>query len=125
MRRTNAGSSSFCLAAYRWFAAPGPAPGRPFAQRLLRPASDARARPPGVSAKGLCVSQVVQRFLEDLLVECDLRQRVLESAVFKFEFFETRGRVGLYAAVLLTLAVEGGLADRELLADLADGRTRR
>ena len=64
---------------------------------------------------------LVQRFLEDLLVERDFRQRVLKPAVFQFQFLEAFGRVGLHAAVLLTPAMERRLADAQLLAHLADG----
>src|SRR5438034_1291571 len=102
-------------------AAADPAPCRPFARRHPRPASAARARPPGAAAKGLCVSQVVQGFLENLLVERQIRHGTLKPLVLLLKLLELLGRVGLHAAVLFAPAVEGGLADGELLADLADG----
>src|SRR4051812_25043268 len=93
------------------FALAGPALCMPFARRRLRPALAARARPPGAVAKGLCVSQVVQGFLENLLVERQVRHGTFEPLVLLLELLELFGRVGLHAAVLLAPTVERRLAD--------------
>ena len=109
MRLTNAGSSSSCWATYRWVRLGYSNTLVSFAERRsLPPVSVAHASWQSVSAKGLGVSQVVQRFLENLLVQRDFRQGILEPAVFQFQFLEAFGRVGLHAAVMEAPAVEGG-----------------
>jgi hypothetical protein len=60
--------------------------------------------------------------LEHLLVQGQLGDEALEAGVLGLQLFEALGLVGLEAAVLVAPAVEGLLADAELLADLDGGQ---
>jgi hypothetical protein len=60
--------------------------------------------------------------LEQLLVQGQLGDEALQPGVLGLQLLEALGVVLLEAAVLVAPAVEGLLADAELLADLADGQ---
>lgn len=53
----------------------------------------ARGRPPGVSAKGLRVSQVVQRFLENLLNQRQVGHGTCEPLILLLDFLSRRDKV--------------------------------
>src|SRR6185437_7852725 len=95
-----------------------PAPGTRGARRRRVAAGHGRQRP--ADAKGLVVSQVIQGFLENLLVEGQISDRTLEPPILFLEFLEPFGRISLHAAVLIAPAVKRLLADRQLLADRRD-----
>jgi len=60
--------------------------------------------------------------LEHLLVQGQLGDEPLEAGVLGLQLLESPGLVLLEAAVLVTPAVQGLLADAEALADLGDGK---
>ena len=62
--------------------------------------------------------------LEHRVVQRQVRHQLLEPGVFELELLEPLGFAGLHAAVLVPPAVEGGFADLQLLADLADRGAR-
>jgi hypothetical protein len=64
----------------------------------------------------------LHRLLEHLLVQGQLGDEALEAGVLRLQFLEALGLVLLEAAVLVTPAVQGLLADAEALADLGDGQ---
>src|SRR5690606_22324617 len=74
----------------------------------------------GVDEKGSAVSQMIQRLLEDLLVQRHVSQRLLQTQVLLLKLLQPPGGFGLHPAVLVAPAVEGLLADAKPLADLSD-----
>src|SRR5262249_17705820 len=84
---------------------------------------------PGGSARPAAAGRRSPLFLGDLLehllVQGQFGDEALEPGVLGLHLLEALGLVGLEAAVLVTPAVEGLLADPQALADLGDGQTLR
>src|SRR5262249_45310099 len=85
-------------------------------------------RSPGGSGRPACGRRrsglFLYHLLEHLLVQGELGDQAFEAFVLDLQLLEAFGVVGLHAAVLLAPAVEGGLADGQLLADLSDRQAR-
>jgi transposase len=88
------------------------------------------SHPPGEAqvdfgeASGLPVSQVIQRRLEDVVVQVRIGQQLLEPGVLLLQLLEPLGLAGLHPPVLLTPAVVRRLAHAQRLQHPADRLAR-
>ncbi len=88
------------------------------ARRSLTAGSAVRRVQRDGDATGSVVS--LERLFQDRLVERQIRHDLLQPPVLELEFLQPLRFVGLHAAILVTLAMECLLADRELLTDFAN-----
>ena len=61
---------------------------------------------------------MIDRLLQDLLIQRQIRHRVLEPTVLLFQILQPLHRIGLHPPVLALPAVIGHLANLQTLADL-------